>query len=35
MRPVIDSVFGLAEARGATERMETGAQFGKIVLNVA
>jgi NADPH:quinone reductase-like Zn-dependent oxidoreductase len=34
MRPVIDSVRPLAEARAATERMESGQQFGKIVLTM-
>jgi NADPH:quinone reductase-like Zn-dependent oxidoreductase len=33
-RPVIDSVFPLAEARAAHERMESGEQFGKIVLSI-
>jgi len=33
-RPVVDSVFPLAEARAAHERMEAAAQFGKIVLTV-
>jgi NADPH:quinone reductase-like Zn-dependent oxidoreductase len=33
-RPVIDSVFPLAEARAAHERMESGEQFGKIVLRI-
>jgi NADPH:quinone reductase-like Zn-dependent oxidoreductase len=33
-RPVIDSVFPLAEARSAHERMESGEQFGKIVLSI-
>ena len=33
-RPVIDSVLPLAEARAAHERMEAGAQFGKIVLSL-
>ena len=32
LRPVIDSVFPLAEARAAHERLEAGEQFGKIVL---
>jgi len=34
-RPVIDSVVPLAEARAAHERMEAGAQFGKIVLRIS
>lgn len=33
-RPVVDSVFPLAEARAAHERLETGEQFGKIVLRI-
>ncbi len=33
-RPVVDSVFPLAEARAAHERMESGEQFGKIVLEI-
>jgi NADPH:quinone reductase-like Zn-dependent oxidoreductase len=33
-RPVIDSVFPLAEAGAAHERMESGEQFGKIVLRI-
>ena len=33
-RPVIDSVFPLAEARAAHERMERGDQLGKIVLRI-
>jgi NADPH:quinone reductase-like Zn-dependent oxidoreductase len=33
-RPVIDSVYPLAEARVAHERMEAGEQFGKIVLRI-
>jgi NADPH:quinone reductase-like Zn-dependent oxidoreductase len=33
-RPVIDSVYPLAEARAAHERMEAGEQFGKIVLDI-
>lgn len=32
IRPVVDSVFSLDEARAAQERMEKGEQFGKIVL---
>jgi NADPH:quinone reductase-like Zn-dependent oxidoreductase len=31
---VVDSVFPLAEARAAHERMEAGEQFGKIVLRI-
>jgi NADPH:quinone reductase-like Zn-dependent oxidoreductase len=33
-KPAIDSVFPLAEARAAHERMEAGDHFGKIVLTV-
>ena len=33
-RPVVDSVFALAEARAAHERMERGEQLGKIVLRI-
>jgi NADPH:quinone reductase-like Zn-dependent oxidoreductase len=33
-RPVIDSVFPLAEARQAHERLERGGQLGKIVLGI-
>jgi zinc-binding alcohol dehydrogenase/oxidoreductase len=33
-KPVIDSVYGLAEARAAHERMESGDHFGKIVLTI-
>jgi NADPH:quinone reductase-like Zn-dependent oxidoreductase len=33
-RPVIDSVFPLAEARSAHERLESGEQFGKVVLSI-
>ncbi len=35
MKPVIDNVFPLSEARAALERMENGDQFGKIVLDIA
>lgn len=35
MKPVIDAVFPLADARAAQERMEKGDQFGKIVLGVS
>jgi NADPH:quinone reductase-like Zn-dependent oxidoreductase len=34
VRPVIDEVFPLAEARTAHERMERAEQFGKIVLTI-
>jgi NADPH:quinone reductase-like Zn-dependent oxidoreductase len=33
-KPVVDSVFPLADARAAHERMESGEQFGKIVLRI-
>ncbi len=33
-KPVVDSVFPLAQARAAHERMEAGEQFGKIVLSI-
>jgi NADPH:quinone reductase-like Zn-dependent oxidoreductase len=33
-KPVIDSVFPLADARAAHERMESGEHFGKIVLRI-
>jgi zinc-binding alcohol dehydrogenase/oxidoreductase len=33
-RAVVDSVFPLAEARAAHERMEAGEQFGKILLRI-
>jgi NADPH:quinone reductase-like Zn-dependent oxidoreductase len=33
--PVIDTVFPLAEARAAHERLEAGEQFGKILLQIA
>jgi NADPH:quinone reductase-like Zn-dependent oxidoreductase len=33
-KPVIDSVFPLEEARAAHERLESGAQLGKIVLTI-
>lgn len=34
MQPVIDSVLPLDQARAATQRMESGQQFGKIVLTM-
>ncbi len=34
LRPVIDKVFLLEEARAAHERLEAGEQFGKIVLRI-
>lgn len=33
-RPVVDSVFPLAEARAAHERLEAGDQLGKVVLTI-
>ena len=33
-KPVVDSVFPLAEARAAHERLESGEQFGKVVLRI-
>jgi NADPH:quinone reductase-like Zn-dependent oxidoreductase len=33
-KPVVDSVYPLAEARRAHERLEAGEQFGKIVLTI-
>jgi NADPH:quinone reductase-like Zn-dependent oxidoreductase len=33
-RPVVDHVYPLAEAAAAHERLEAGAQFGKIVLRI-
>jgi NADPH:quinone reductase-like Zn-dependent oxidoreductase len=33
-KPVVDSVFPLAEARAAHERLEAGAQFGKVLLSI-
>jgi NADPH:quinone reductase-like Zn-dependent oxidoreductase len=33
-RPVVDSVFPLAEARAAHERVEAGDHFGKVVLSI-
>lgn len=35
IRPVIDSMFDLSEARAAQEKMESGLQFGKIILRVS
>ena len=34
VRPMIDEIFPLAEARGAHERLEAGEQLGKIVLRI-
>jgi NADPH:quinone reductase-like Zn-dependent oxidoreductase len=33
-RPVVDSVFALADTRAAHERLESGEQFGKVVLRI-
>jgi NADPH:quinone reductase-like Zn-dependent oxidoreductase len=33
-KPVVDAVFPLAEARTAHERLEAGAQFGKVLLSI-
>jgi NADPH:quinone reductase-like Zn-dependent oxidoreductase len=33
-KPVVDSIFPLAEAQAAHERMESGEHFGKIVLRI-
>ena len=33
-KPIVDSVFPLAAARSAHERLEAGEQFGKIVLTI-
>jgi NADPH:quinone reductase-like Zn-dependent oxidoreductase len=33
-RPIVDEVFPLAEARAAHERLESAAQFGKVVLSI-
>jgi zinc-binding alcohol dehydrogenase/oxidoreductase len=35
VRPVLDQVFPLAEARAAHERLEAGAQLGKIILRIS
>ena len=34
VRPVVDEIFPLADARAAHERLEAGAQLGKIVLRI-
>jgi NADPH:quinone reductase-like Zn-dependent oxidoreductase len=34
LRPPVDSVYGLAAGREAFERMQSGAQFGKIVVRI-
>lgn len=35
LKPVVDSVFPLSKVRDAMAKIETGAQFGKIVLKVS
>ncbi len=35
LRPVIDKVFGFAEAQAAYRHIAAGAHFGKIVIRVA
>ncbi len=35
LKPIIDSVISLENAREAMDKMETGEQFGKIVLRVS
>jgi NADPH:quinone reductase-like Zn-dependent oxidoreductase len=35
LKPVVDSVFPLTEVRDAMKKMESGAQFGKIVLKIS
>jgi NADPH:quinone reductase-like Zn-dependent oxidoreductase len=35
LRPVIDGVYALEDARAAFERMASGEQFGKLVVQVA
>ena len=35
LRPAVDRVYPLAEARAALERLERGEQLGKIVVQVA
>ena len=34
IKPIIDRVFPLEQARTAHERLESGKQFGKIVLSM-
>jgi NADPH:quinone reductase-like Zn-dependent oxidoreductase len=34
IKPVVDTVFPLSEARAAHERLEAGEQLGKIVLRI-
>jgi NADPH:quinone reductase-like Zn-dependent oxidoreductase len=35
LRPPIDSVFPLREGRAAFERLASGQQFGKVVIDIA
>jgi NADPH:quinone reductase-like Zn-dependent oxidoreductase len=35
LKPVIDRVFPLAEAKAAQERLESGMQMGKVVLEIS
>ena len=35
LRPVVDRVFALGQAREAFQHMESGSHFGKIVIRVA
>jgi NADPH:quinone reductase-like Zn-dependent oxidoreductase len=34
LRPIIDKIYPLDQLRAAHERLEAGAQFGKIILTV-
>jgi NADPH:quinone reductase-like Zn-dependent oxidoreductase len=34
VKPVVDRVFALSEARAAFEHMQSGSHFGKIVLSL-
>jgi NADPH:quinone reductase-like Zn-dependent oxidoreductase len=35
LNPVVDSVFPIEQGRQAFERLESGEQFGKVVITVA
>jgi len=35
LRPPIDSVYALGDARAAFERLASGEQFGKVVIRIA
>jgi NADPH:quinone reductase-like Zn-dependent oxidoreductase len=35
LRPPVDSVFPLSEARDAYARLQSGQQFGKVVMRIA